>query len=222
MYGKLFKNINELTMNVDVFNNTEENYLFFELVTTYQYKNHMNLIGVLDRNLLNINSPATFKEYYTFDVHNNIFAGINRISDEEALLIIEHLLSSFEEVLKSDYFTKEEKNITLDGKQLNLISNNFIINESNIKEIVPKVMKVLKNDVEFINAFAKYKNIDGVDFKGELNKIEESINSINNDEPIDIVELELKQAWDKLGEIIGETYTDELLDELFSRFCLGK
>ena len=45
---------------------------------------------------------------------------------------------------------------------------------------------------------------------------------INNNEPIDIVELELKQSWDKLGEIIGETYTDELLDELFSRFCLGK
>ena len=31
-----------------------------------------------------------------------------------------------------------------------------------------------------------------------------------------------KDAWNNLGEIIGETYTDELLDELFSRFCLGK
>ena len=175
VYGKLFKNMNELTVNINLLNNTEENYLFFELITTYQYRNHMNVIGVLDRNLLYLNSPATFKEYYAFDTHNNMFAGINRISDAEALLIMDRLLSSFEEVLKSDYFTKEEKKITLEGKELKLNSNNFIINESNIKEIVPKVMKVLKNDVEFINACAKYKNIDGIDFKGELNKIEESI-----------------------------------------------
>ncbi len=55
-----------------------------------------------------------------------------------------------------------------------------------------------------------------------LNKINESIESINNNEPIDIVELYIKESWNLLGEIIGETYTDELIDELFSRFCLGK
>ena len=58
--------------------------------------------------------------------------------------------------------------------------------------------------------------------KKSLNSINESIKSINNNEPIDIVEFNIKDAWNYLGEIIGETYTDELLDELFSRFCLGK
>ena len=55
-----------------------------------------------------------------------------------------------------------------------------------------------------------------------LNKIDDSITSIKNNEPIDMVELSLKESWNLLGEIIGETYTDELIDELFSRFCLGK
>ena len=32
----------------------------------------------------------------------------------------------------------------------------------------------------------------------------------------------LKDAWNTLGEIIGETYTEELIDNLFERFCLGK
>ena len=45
-------------------------------------------------------------------------------------------------------------------------------------------------------------------------------NEINNNNPIDIVELSLKESWNNLGEVIGETYTDELLDELFRRFCL--
>ena len=55
-----------------------------------------------------------------------------------------------------------------------------------------------------------------------LNNINDAISEINNNSPIDIVEFHLKDVWNNLGEIIGETYTDELLDELFSRFCLGK
>ncbi len=55
-----------------------------------------------------------------------------------------------------------------------------------------------------------------------LTKIDDSITSIKNNEPIDMVELSLKESWNLLGEIIGETYTDELIDELFYRFCLGK
>lgn len=58
--------------------------------------------------------------------------------------------------------------------------------------------------------------------KKSLNNINDAINEINNNNPIDIVELNLKESWNNLGEVIGETYTDELLDELFSRFCLGK
>jgi len=58
--------------------------------------------------------------------------------------------------------------------------------------------------------------------KKSLNKINECLTNINDDSPIDIVELDLKECWNVLGEIIGETYTDELIDEIFSRFCLGK
>ena len=55
-----------------------------------------------------------------------------------------------------------------------------------------------------------------------LNIINESIENINNNIPIDIIEMDLKNCWNTLGEIIGETYTDELIDEIFARFCLGK
>lgn len=45
---------------------------------------------------------------------------------------------------------------------------------------------------------------------------------INNNLEIDIIEIDIKKIWNKLGEIIGETYDDELIDQLFSQFCLGK
>ena len=58
--------------------------------------------------------------------------------------------------------------------------------------------------------------------KKSLSYIQNAIFSIQQKEPIDIVEFSIKDAWETLGEIIGETYKEELIDELFSRFCLGK
>ena len=40
--------------------------------------------------------------------------------------------------------------------------------------------------------------------------------------PIDILEIDIKNIWQILGEITGETYTEELLDNLFKDFCVGK
>ena len=40
--------------------------------------------------------------------------------------------------------------------------------------------------------------------------------------PVDMLEIDIKRIWEKLGEILGENYSDELIDQLFSQFCLGK
>jgi tRNA modification GTPase len=52
--------------------------------------------------------------------------------------------------------------------------------------------------------------------------LKESIQAIHNEMPVDMAEIDLKNAWMLLGEIIGDTSTTSLLDELFSKFCLGK
>ena len=55
-----------------------------------------------------------------------------------------------------------------------------------------------------------------------LKRIEEIEESLNNNMPIDMIELDIKGIWEELGTINGSTYEEELLDEMFSRFCLGK
>ena len=40
--------------------------------------------------------------------------------------------------------------------------------------------------------------------------------------PIDIAGISIKEAWLRLGEILGEENADDMINELFSRFCLGK
>ena len=39
---------------------------------------------------------------------------------------------------------------------------------------------------------------------------------------VDLIQIDLQNLWEKLGEITGDAYKDELLDEIFSKFCLGK
>ena len=52
--------------------------------------------------------------------------------------------------------------------------------------------------------------------------LKEVKNGIDMGMPVDMVEIDLKNVWNKLGEITGETYQNELIDQLFSQFCLGK
>ncbi len=40
--------------------------------------------------------------------------------------------------------------------------------------------------------------------------------------PVDIVSVDIKEAWDALGEITGETATEEIIGTIFSKFCVGK
>lgn len=58
--------------------------------------------------------------------------------------------------------------------------------------------------------------------KEALKHINDALNHINDSIPVDMIAIDIKAAWDALGEITGETYQDELLDTLFSKFCLGK
>ena len=55
-----------------------------------------------------------------------------------------------------------------------------------------------------------------------LKRIEDIENSLNNNIPIDMIELDIKNIWEELGTINGTSYEEELLDEMFKRFCLGK
>lgn len=55
-----------------------------------------------------------------------------------------------------------------------------------------------------------------------LNILSDVEEAIEREDPVDLIEIDIKRIWTILGEIIGETYSDELLDQLFSQFCLGK
>ena len=52
--------------------------------------------------------------------------------------------------------------------------------------------------------------------------IDDIESSVKSGELVDMVEIDVKKLWETLSEITGEVSSDDLLDEIFSKFCLGK
>ncbi|GKQ43413.1 tRNA modification GTPase MnmE [Companilactobacillus sp. RD055328] len=103
-----------------------------------------------------------------------------------------------------------------------LISTSAITNDGidDIKEAVKKLFMLgiedSRNDVLVTNARQA-----GLLRQARVS-LDEVINGIENEMPIDLVQIDMTNCWEKLGEITGESYPDELITQLFSQFCLGK
>lgn len=89
-----------------------------------------------------------------------------------------------------------------------------------LKEMITTLFnleKISTNDATYITN-ARHKALIEI----ALNYLNSALENIDNSYSVDMLEIDIRACWDTLGEIIGATYKDELLDELFSNFCLGK
>ncbi|PZD96626.1 tRNA uridine-5-carboxymethylaminomethyl(34) synthesis GTPase MnmE [Paenibacillus sambharensis] len=58
--------------------------------------------------------------------------------------------------------------------------------------------------------------------KQAVRSLEDAIEATESGIPIDIVQIDVRTAWELLGEITGDSAGDSLIDQIFSQFCLGK
>ena len=54
------------------------------------------------------------------------------------------------------------------------------------------------------------------------NSLKKALQGLKDNIPVDVITIDIESAKNNLGEILGENYKEDLLDELFSRFCIGK
>ena len=52
--------------------------------------------------------------------------------------------------------------------------------------------------------------------------IEEALAAAESGVPVDMIQIDVTRTWEILGEIIGDTVQESLINQLFSQFCLGK
>ena len=89
-----------------------------------------------------------------------------------------------------------------------------------LKEAINKKLNLENIREQDMTYMSNVRQIDLL--KKAIKEIENAILNIHKGTPIDIVEIDITNAWNLLGEITGDTYKDELLDTLFSNFCIGK
>lgn len=116
-----------------------------------------------------------------------------------------------------------ERKINLDDiKYQNIVYTNTI-DLNGINSLKEKIVELFNlNELEQQD-YTYLSNVRQISLAKDAYQILEEVdNGIKNEVPVDMIEIDIKRAWEKLGEIIGETYTEELIDQLFSQFCLGK
>ena len=97
------------------------------------------------------------------------------------------------------------------------------LNGQGLREIEEEIIKIAKvNELNRVDATYLTNARQVSKLQLAYNAILDAISSSQVYLPVDMVELDIKKAWDILGEIIGISSGDELINELFSKFCLGK
>ncbi len=114
-------------------------------------------------------------------------------------------------------------NIDIDiNKYSNIIYTNTI-NDDGLNELINKIKEMFNFDKIDNSDYNIVTNARQIGIINECLTILLDIkNGLDNNVSLDLLEMDLKNIWEKLGVLIGESYSEELLDELFKRFCLGK
>lgn len=186
--------------------------------------------------LLNIIDTAGIRN--TNDVVEKIGVekSLNLINDSDLIILVfnnnEKLTDEDLDILNK---TKNKKRIIVINKidleskidlkvfeQEKLIKISALNNEGveNLKNEINDIFKLEElNDKDF-TYLSNSREISLVKKAIEVSKSLEL--ALNNDVPIDMLEIDIKEICEILNEIIGESYDDKLIDTLFSNFCLGK
>ncbi len=111
----------------------------------------------------------------------------------------------------------------IDDDKLSNVVYVSALNDDNIDEIGNKIKKLFDLEkIETTDLTYLTSARSGAILRKVLDSVKVVRKGIEENYPIDMVEIDLKDIWNLLGEIIGESYDEELLDQLFSRFCVGK
>lgn len=98
-----------------------------------------------------------------------------------------------------------------------------ILKEKNLDELEDLIKKLFFSGIENSNDQVMVTNQrqSGLLAKAKR-ELEDVVQAVNDDVPVDIAQIDFNGAWDTLGEITGDSAPDELINTLFSQFCLGK
>lgn len=152
-----------------------------------------------------------------FDISANIDEGdieiIDLIKDKKAIIVLN----------KIDLI---QDNINVDSRISNLnkkIIKISALNKDGVEKISETIVEMFKiNEINLDDGIivtnTRHKNL----INKAINSTENAQISLENKMPMDIVAIEIKNVLEDLGEITGEDVSENIINEIFAKFCLGK
>lgn len=186
--------------------------------------------------LLNIIDTAGVRETEDIVEKIGVEKSLSLVNDADLIILVfnnnEKLTDEDKKLLE---YTKEKKRIIVINKidlennlDISNLKNERIVKVSALKDSGIENLKNEINDMfnlEEINLgdFTYLSNSRQISLVKKAVEISKNLkDALNNNVPIDLLEIDIKEICEILGEIIGESYDDKLIDTLFSNFCLGK
>mgnify|MGYP006067635615 CR=1 FL=1 len=189
---------------------------------------------------LKIIDTAGIRETNDFVEKIGVEKAIGLIKDADLVIA---LFDSSKELEEEDYkileLIKNKKSIVLlnksDLSDLNIKTINYISNTN--KKVIKASMKTkngidklyktiselfnnneLNSDNGIVITNIRHKNL----IHNAINNLDEAENSIKNDMPIDVVAICIKEVLESIGSITGDNVSEDIINKIFSKFCLGK
>lgn len=146
-----------------------------------------------------------------------VLDGSRKVNDDERKII--------DEVEKKNHIYFINKSDLPKKIDLTLENSIFgsVLNNEGLEELKNRIYNsfikgdILNKDMTYVSNARQLSLI-----KKANDSIKSALEGTKNNVPVDIIEIDLDNAKNYLGDILGDNYNDELLDELFSRFCIGK
>lgn len=145
--------------------------------------------------------------------------------DEEDFRILDLVKNKKTIILlnKSDLRQKNDEMINYMSKTDKTVIRASMRTKNGIDELYSTIVKMFKiNDIDI----GKDTIITNVRHKNQIHKsiqsIDRAMDIVNKQMPIDIIAVEIKQTLENLGSITGDNVSEDIINEIFSKFCLGK
>ncbi|AVN58632.1 tRNA uridine-5-carboxymethylaminomethyl(34) synthesis GTPase MnmE [Mesoplasma florum] len=146
----------------------------------------------------------------------------NAIDDEENKKIFEKLENKNHILVfnKSELISNEEKN-KIKYSQSNFVFTSAINND--VDNLINKIETMHMNEELIKNDSLILINLEQISFVEQImQRLQKSLDAIISGMPIDIINVDLHEAWNLLNQLIGEQYDEEIIDNIFKKYCLGK
>jgi tRNA modification GTPase len=188
---------------------------------------YINISGIT----LKLMDTAGIRETDDYVEKIGVDRSMKALSEAELVLLV---LDQSKDLSKED---KVLLDATKDKKRIIILNKSDLPKALQMEEVI-RISTLTKhglNDLEHaILKLLSLEDISNRDFNylsnaRQIQKVHEAKSSLENvlrsidlDMPVDVYAIDLTQAWESLGDILGENNPGDLLTELFSKFCLGK